>query len=61
MRTLAQFQESQMSPGLFQDHMDGYKILKLPQLLVELLAPNQRYSQSAGSPSVVITASSQLA
>ena len=25
LRTLAQFQESEISPGLFQDFMDGYK------------------------------------
>ena len=37
-----------------------YKILRLPQLLVELWVPNQGYSQSTGSQWVIITAGSQL-
>ena len=37
-----------------------YKILRLPQLLFELWVPNQGYSQSAGTQSVVITAGFQL-
>ena len=62
MRTFALFQGSEMSPGLFRDFMDGvYKILILTQLLIELRVPNQGYSQTAGSQSVIITAGSQLA
>ena len=37
-----------------------YKVLRLPQSLVELWVPNQGYSQSASSQWVVITAGSQL-
>ena len=54
LRMLAQFQGSKMSPGLFQDIGQVYKVLRLPQLLVELWVPNQGYSQSAGAQSVVI-------
>ena len=29
LRTLAQFQGSELSPGLFQDFMDGYTEVKI--------------------------------
>ena len=41
LRILAQFQESEMSPGLCQEFMDEYiKFFKTP-LIMELWAPNQ--------------------
>ena len=57
---MAQFQGSEMSPGIFQDYGWVYKTLRRPQLLLELWVPNQGYSQSAGSQSVVVIAGSQL-
>ena len=51
-----------MSPGysLNKDYGWVHKILRLPQLLVELWVPNHGYSQPGGSQSVVITAGFQL-
>ena len=37
-----------------------YKVLRLSQLIVELWVPNQGFSQSAGSQSVVVIVGSQL-
>ena len=40
LRTLVQFQGSEISPGLLHDFMDGYiKFLRLPALLVQLRLP----------------------
>ena len=40
LRTLAQFQGSEMYPGLLQDFKEGYiKFIKLPPLLVQLRFP----------------------
>ena len=50
LRTLVQFQGSQMLPGLFKDFMDGYiKFWGSFSLLVELQVPNLGDSQAAGS------------
>ena len=42
MRTLAHFQVSEISPGLFQGFIDGYiNFLRLPPLLAEQQVPNK--------------------
>ena len=61
LRMLAQLQESEISPGLSQDLLDEHiKFLRLPQLLIEQLVPNQEYCQSMGSQSVVLTVGFKL-
>ena len=50
-----------MFPVLSLDFMDWYiNLLRLPQLLVELLVPDQGYRQSVGSQAVAITAGVQV-
>ena len=59
LRTLAQFQGSEISPGSLQDFMSGYiKFLRLPPLLVQPWFLIRGDSHSAGSQSVVINAGS---
>ena len=50
-----------MFPVLSLDFMDWYiNLLRLPQLLVELLVPDQGYRQSMGSQAVAITVGVQV-
>ena len=50
-----------MFPVLSLDFMDWYiNLLRLPQLLVELLGPDQGYRQSVGSQAVAITVGVQV-
>lgn len=50
-----------MFPVLSLDFMDWYiNLLRLPQLLVELLVPDQGYRQSVGSQAVAITVGVQV-
>ena len=54
-RTLTQFQGNEMSPGLFQNFMNGYiTFFDSLSLLVELRVPIGELD-SAGSQSMVIT------
>ena len=49
LKTLAQFQGIEMSPGMFEDFMDGYKkFLRLPPLLVQLRVPIRRTPTQQG-------------
>ena len=61
LRILAQFEESEISPGYAKTlSMSIKNVLRLPQLLIELRVPNHECCQSMGSQSVVLTVGFKL-